>query len=190
MARMQERAIALIAMFAALSNAAIAEQTYEFRYSQLYSPMKHNHTEDFPDVEVQLRLIETGSGDVCFWSEGWMRKDEHYEAFSPTSDGQLFLPLDAHLRRVNPDVAYVVNTVQTCDMQMQVLSTNAVADYAVLLDQFSRLYQELSGSDEMPAIVGLTYHTPDQTYLVEDSEGVAALDLTQVVKITPKFQIR
>lgn len=126
-------------------------QEYMFTYSKLFSQLKHNTKEQYPDVKVGIFFVNAESKQRCTIEKAWMEKEAHYELLSSNETHELLLPLDNHLRQANPLVFINTPSDQRCDFSVVVMTRQPLegrVDYQELerlLPQMQSLLQELGG---------------------------------------------
>ncbi len=107
-------------------------------------------------------------------------KKEHFEAFSIPVSQELPLPIDNHLRKVNPDVFVDVDeSAGTCNMTYQVMSASIPdelsADYlGILLPQMQTMMSDLGGmfaSWFMPDVKGVVLHFSEENLNLTSNSG-------------------
>ncbi|WP_434360777.1 DUF2987 domain-containing protein [Parasalinivibrio latis] len=209
---MTRAAIVLPLLIAAAMPVAATE--YQFSYNKLFAQLKNNVKEGHQDVKVAYFMQNPKTGNVCKLNRAWMQKKEHFEEFSIPASQELPLPIDNHLRKVNPDVFVDVDeSAGICNMTYQVM-TSSVPDelskaYVMsLLPQMQTMMSDLGGmfaSWFMPEVKGVVLHFPQNTPALESSlgntvrleDGRAIIDVgkladgetirfdTKPVKITP-----
>ncbi|RXJ74350.1 hypothetical protein CS022_04690 [Veronia nyctiphanis] len=140
---------------------------YEFSYNKLFSQLKYNNAESHPDVKVGYFMVNPISGETCQITKAWMSKKANYEAFVIPASQELPLPIDRHLKKVNPDVFVETKGEQVCDISYQVMAEpkyNAgisSGELSALVPQMNAIMDDLGGmlsSWFMPEVKGITVH--------------------------------
>ncbi len=140
-------------------------EEYRFTYAQFYRQLKHNQNPDFDKVKVGLFFIDTLTKRACRVQKAWMAKEEHYESLLLSEQGELALPIDAHLKSANPLVYLVTEKGVRCDYAFVVMSRTQlegsvrIEELKVLLHQMQALFNELTGMFAIwvaPQVRGLT----------------------------------
>ena len=93
-------ALALGVLCASLSLNVMAQE-YMFTYSKLYSSLKNNNKEEYPDVKVGIFFVDADSKQLCSIDKAWMEKEKHFEELMSSSNHELLLPLDDNLKQAN-----------------------------------------------------------------------------------------
>lgn len=187
-------------LVSALLAAPASAQEIRFSYSKLFTQLKNNTAENHDDVKVSYFMISPTTGKVCKIQKAWMTKEEHYEEFSIPRSQELPLPLDNHLRKVNPDVFIVTENGEACDVSFQVLVRDKVGQEISAqqvrnwLPQMTAMMADLGGmfsSWFMPEVKGVMIHfsdstidhlnTSEGTYL-EVSDNIAIVDVSKLAQ--------
>lgn len=96
-----------------------------------------------------------------------MTKKDNYEAISVPESQELLLPIDRHLKKVNPDVFIVTDGDIPCDISYQVMTTDTFSQgishqqLVDILPQMNAMMADLGGmlsSWFMPEVKGVTVH--------------------------------
>ncbi|KXF80580.1 DUF2987 domain-containing protein [Enterovibrio coralii] len=182
------------AIMAAVISVPVAAAQVELRYSSLFSQLKHNHGENHPDVKIGYFLVSPETGKVCEITKAWMVKKEHYEAFSIPPSQELPLPIDKHLRQVNPDVFIETAGDETCNVSYQVMAKESfndeisANDIQKLVPQMTEMMQDLGGmfaSWFMPEVEGVMVHFAEPVSALSTSSGreIAVKGNVAVIKL-------
>ncbi|EOD80668.1 hypothetical protein D515_00293 [Grimontia indica] len=167
-------------LLAAVISAPAAAAQVKFSYSKLYTQLKHNYGENHPDVKIGYFMVSPSSGATCQITKAWMTKKAHYEEFEIPASQELPLPIDNHLRKVNPDVFIETAGTQACDISFQVLAKSSFGSEVTeeevnnLVPQMTTMMQDLGGmfaSWFMPEVEGVTVHFADAQPELKTSEG-------------------
>lgn len=151
MKRKTLRCLSLICAAAALP-AIAGEHMYMFNYSNFYSQLKHNEENGHPDVRVGLFFIEQASKQACHVSEARLEYKNHHEQLDIYSSGEVIVPIDNNLRKVNPMLYIKSISDQPCDISMRVLAKQPlqgevrISELKNLAEQMQTLLTDLSGS--------------------------------------------
>ncbi|MDD1780732.1 DUF2987 domain-containing protein [Enterovibrio sp. ZSDZ35] len=168
------------ALVAAVISVPVAAAQVELRYSKLYSQLKHNYGENHPDVKIGYFLISPETGNVCEITKAWMIKKEHSEVFTIPPSQELPLPIDNHLRQVNPDVFIETAGDGVCDVSYQVMANTAfdeaisAEDIQSLVPQMTAMMKDLGGmfaSWFMPDVEGVMVHFAEPVSSLSTSNG-------------------
>lgn len=168
------------AIVAAVISFPSAAAQVEFSYSKLFTQLKHNYGENHPDVKVGYFMISPASGEVCKITKAWMTKKKNYEELAIPASQELPLPIDNHLRKVNPDVFIETAGDDVCDISFQVMakaqfeSEISQSEIASLLPQMSAMMQDLGGmfsSWFMPEVQGVMVHFDEPQSQLKTSAG-------------------
>jgi hypothetical protein len=132
--------------------ASAGEHMYMFHYSNFYSQLKHNTEDGHPDVRVGLFFIEQSSKSPCHIAEARLEYKTHQEQLDIYASGEVTVPIDSNLRKVNPMLYIKSISDQPCDISMRVLTKQPLqgeVSFAKLDDisqQMQTLLTDLSGS--------------------------------------------
>ncbi|PKF50445.1 DUF2987 domain-containing protein [Enterovibrio nigricans] len=168
------------ALIAAVISVPATAAQVELRYSKLYSQLKHNYGENHPDVKVGYFLISPETGKVCEITKAWMIKKQHSEFFVIPPSQELPLPIDNHLRQVNPDVFIETMGDAVCDVSFQVLAKESfneemsAEEIQNLVPQMTAMMKDLGGmfaSWFMPEVEGVMVHFAEPVSSLSTSEG-------------------
>lgn len=163
---MKKRTLTLLLTTLCFANAfPVNAQEYMFTYSKLFSAMKNNVKEEYPNVKVAYYFLNANTKQLCPIEKAWMEKEKHYEALKVSSNHELLLPLDDHLRQANPLVFVDTPQDMRCDFSTVVMAKEqfkgeiSYQQVAILLPQMQKLLEELGGmfaSWFTPDISGVT----------------------------------
>lgn len=168
------------AVLAAVISSPVAAAQVQFSYSKLFTQLKHNYSENHPDVKVGYFMVSPQNGETCQITKAWMTKEEHYEDFEIPASQELPLPIDNHLRSVNPDVFIETEGQTACDISFQVLAKKPFkkemteGDVNTLVPQMTAMMQDLGGmfaSWFMPEVEGVMVHFREPQSALKTSEG-------------------
>ncbi|WP_407333114.1 DUF2987 domain-containing protein [Enterovibrio sp. 27052020O] len=168
------------ALMAAVISLPVGAAQIEFSYSKLFTQLKHNNSEDHPDVKVGYFMVKPQTGEVCTITKAWMTKKKNYEEFVIPASQELPLPIDSNLRRVNPDVFIETEGDAVCDVSFQVMAKNAFVremsdkDVNVLVPQMTAMMQDLGGMFStwfMPDVQGVSVHFSQPQSSLSTSKG-------------------
>ncbi|CZF79361.1 DUF2987 domain-containing protein [Grimontia marina] len=169
-------------LLAAVISSPVAAAQVKFSYSKLYTQLKHNYGENHPDVKIGYFMISPSNGDTCKITKAWMTKKAHYEEFEIPASQELPLPIDSHLRKVNPDVFIETAGTQACDISFQVMAKKSFGSEVTeeqvnnLVPQMTTMMKDLGGmfsSWFMPEVEGVTVHFANVQPELKTSEGRA-----------------
>lgn len=182
------------AIVAAVISMPTAAAQVEFSYSKLFSQLKHNYGESHPDVKIGYFMVSPASGEVCQITKAWMTKEKNFEQFVIPPSQELPLPIDNHLRQVNPDVFIETAGEQICDISFQVMAKNAysseldAAEVQKLVPQMTAMMHELGGmfaSWFMPEVQGVMVHfaEPQSSLATSDGRSIAVNGKIAVIRM-------
>ncbi|WP_226926523.1 DUF2987 domain-containing protein [Grimontia hollisae] len=169
-----------VAVLATVISSPVAAAQVQFSYSKLFSQLKHNYSENHSDVKIGYFMVSPQNGETCNITKAWMTKEEHYEEFDIPASQELPLPIDNHLRKVNPDVFIETEGDTTCDISFQVLAKKPFtqemtdSDVNTLVPQMTVMMQDLGGmfaSWFMPEVGGVMVHFREPQSALKTSEG-------------------
>lgn len=145
-------------------------QDLNLRYAELYNKQRYNQESSL--VEVRSFLIDKQSQQSCVIKQIIMYSKQHSEQLPLLANGEVKIPVDAHLRKVNPDIKISVADGQDCNFHYQFTSKrtphNTITGKEALQYQmaFSQLMTNLSGrvgSWFVPQVTGIEVHFKDSS---------------------------
>ncbi len=155
----------IVAVFSSFTSAT----EYNFRYKTLFSHLKYQDTIKYPDFKIGFFLISSSTGDVCKIKKASMSKKEHNQNFIIPVTQELPLPIDAHLRKVNPDIYIETVNSEPCDISFQII-TNKIIEHKISHQdihnyqlQIKAIMKDIGGIFStffMPDVLGVVLHMP------------------------------
>ncbi|MHA2938337.1 DUF2987 domain-containing protein [Vibrio sp. RC27] len=128
------------------------QHVYMFHYSNFYNQLKHNSELDHPDVRVGLFFIEQDTRQACHLANARLEHKKHNETIEVYSTGEVELPIDTNLKKLNPLLYITSVSDEPCDISMKVLAREPLSEavsiehLSSLSAQMQTLLTQLSGS--------------------------------------------
>lgn len=188
-------ALKVAAIAATFFCAALPATEYQLKYSQLYSHLKFQDDEKYPDLSIGYFMFSPLTGQICDIQKAWMAKDSNREDFTIPKSQQVPIPIDAHLRKVNPSV-YVQTYLDGCDMLYQILVARKFEheitkqDLQDLETQFGELLTDMGGfwgQWFMPEPKGIVLHFVEPVERLMTNSGKTLPVDNQQIKLSSRM---
>ena len=176
----------------------VQQQKIEMRYLNLYHKLKYNT--QYSDVKLGMYLVDQQTGMPCFIHKRELKnKNNKEEWIYPIKTNELTIPIDRHLKKVNPDVTFFLSTSAICDVSMEIQSTHKFGtkithhDINNLTSQMQSLFSDLSGSLSIfwrPEIAGITVHLQDKSFNQHILVGDKVLNSKNGMFFLPKESLK
>ncbi len=166
----------LAAVFSTITHAI----EYKFSYKTLFNQLKYQDDIKYPDFKVGYFMVSSLTGNVCTIEKSWMSKKEHFEEFNIPITQEIPLPIDSHLRKVNPDIYIKTINNEDCDLSFQIISNKPVKDKISFKDvenyqtQIQGLMKDIGGVFSaffIPEVKGVVLHLPSEQNMLTSNLG-------------------